>query len=329
MTMQFRTSMRNNAEGGGLVGGPPVRDKIPHIIRVFPIKTRATPDDEMAAIDRQPGLFDKADEVHISVLFTWDIPKAERLAESWQRIAPVKIGGPGAGSRGEDFIPGKYVKSGYVITSRGCPNRCWFCSVWKREGNEVRELPICEGHNVLDDNLLACSEGHIRRVFEMLRRQKKPIEFSGGWEAARLKPWHIDILMTVQLGQVWFAYDDDKDFEPLIAAGKMLSDAGLNRTASGAVSHRVRCYVLIGWPGDTMEKAEARLRRAYQYGFLPMAMLYKNETGSASKEWRRFQRPWARPASINRICRDNIPLDKRGRCVYIESVRANHDIANK
>lgn len=33
------------------------------IIRVFPRKTRATPRDELAAIDREPGFFDEADEV--------------------------------------------------------------------------------------------------------------------------------------------------------------------------------------------------------------------------------------------------------------------------
>ena len=35
---------------------------------------------------------------------------------------------------GGDFVPGRYLAPGYVITSRGCPNRCWFCSVWRREG---------------------------------------------------------------------------------------------------------------------------------------------------------------------------------------------------
>ena len=40
-----------------------------------------------------------------------------------------------------------------------------------REGN-LRELPITSGHIVLDDNLLACSEKHIRSVFDMLKLKK-------------------------------------------------------------------------------------------------------------------------------------------------------------
>src|SRR4030042_1475721 len=134
------------------------------ILRVFPTKTKATPDDENVRFG-EPGFYDKADEVHISVTFTWDIKKAKYLASQWESIAPVKIGGPGSGQKGEQFMPGMYLRNGYVITSRGCPNKCWFCDVWKRDGS-IRELEIKNGWNVLDDNLLACFDQHIKNVFE-------------------------------------------------------------------------------------------------------------------------------------------------------------------
>jgi hypothetical protein len=161
------------------------------IIRVFPRKTNATPDDEDVVISELPRFFDQADGVHISVVFTWDIFLAEQLAEEWRHVAPVTIGGPATGSPGNNFVPGMYVKKGYVITSRGCPNKCWFCSVWRREGQKIRELPITEGYNLLDDNILACSDDHIKKVFKMLqagkKKYRKSIEFTGGLEAARLK----------------------------------------------------------------------------------------------------------------------------------------------
>lgn len=37
---------------------------------------------------------------------------------------------------------------------------------------------------------------------------------------------------------------------------------------------QLRSYCLIGYRGDTFQKAEKRLRECYQAGFLPMAMLY-------------------------------------------------------
>jgi len=107
-------------------------------IRVFPRRTAATPDDYLVRVACPPCFFDEADEVHVSVLFTEDIPVAERLAEMWRHVAPVSIGGPAYKDHGGDFVPGMYVKKGYVITSRGCPNSCWFCAAWRNEGRAVR-----------------------------------------------------------------------------------------------------------------------------------------------------------------------------------------------
>jgi hypothetical protein len=260
------------------------------ILRVFPRLTRATPRDEWSTTE-EPGLFvpEGAREVHVSCAFTYDLERAELLARSWERTGlPVKLGGPACGSRGEEFAPGQYLADGYVITSRGCPNRCWFCSVWKREGAEVRELPIANGYNVQDDNLLACSEGHIRAVFAMLGRQKKRAEFTGGLEAARLRAWHVDLLAELRPASAFFAYDTPEDLLPLIEAGKLLAEGGYS------LARRVmRCYVLMGYPKDTMEAANERMLDAARAGFFPVSMLYrspKNET--PPREWRKFSSLW-------------------------------------
>jgi len=260
------------------------------IARVFPRKTNASPEDELSFFG-PPGLFPiEIDEIHISITFSWDLKLSELLYNSWKEIAPIKIGGPATGERGEGFTPGKYIKNGYVITSRGCPNKCWFCSVWKREGG-IRELEIKDGWNILDDNLLACSENHIKNVFDMLLRQNKRPEFTGGLEASKLKPWIVDLLIKVSPRQIFFAYDLEEKYEPLVKAGKMLKEAGFT-------FNQLRSFVLIGYPKDTIYKAEERLLKTVKAGFLPMAMLYRNEKGIKSKEWGQFQRSWARPASI-------------------------------
>jgi hypothetical protein len=263
------------------------------IARVFPRRTNATSVDEYAFLG-EPGLFVPKDitEVHVSVTFSWDLPEAERLAASWSRIAPVKIGGPATGMRGEDFLPGRYLKPGYVITSRGCHNNCWFCSVPKREG-PVRELPIVEGNNVLDDNLLACSDVHIRKVFNMLGRQKRgTVKFTGGLEAKRLSPWHVEMLKALRPKRMYFAYDTLDDLPPLEEAMRLF------REAEYGSPNNLRCYVLIGYPGDTFREAEHRLQTVLGIGMCPMAMLYRGEIGETTAEWRRFQRAWARPAMI-------------------------------
>jgi hypothetical protein len=265
------------------------------IIRVFPRKTKATPDDNNVRINCPPGLFDEADEIHISVAFTWDLPRAEWLEKQWRSVAPVKIGGPATGEKGGNFIPGMYLKPGYVITSRGCPNSCWFCSAWKREGREIRELPVVDGWNVLDDNLLACSDDHIKSVFSMLGKQKERAQFTGGLEAKILKDWHIDLLSNLKPQRIFFAYDTPDDYEPLLDAAKRIFSAGFLSPAS----NNIRAYVLIGYPKDTIIKAKSRLLSVLKTGMFPMAMVWRNEQGYRSPEWIKFAWPWSRPACIS------------------------------
>ena len=260
------------------------------LARVFPRRTKATPDDALAFVGDPPLLRPAIDEVHVSCAFTWDLLEAERLADSWGRYYPTRLGGPATGERGAEFLPGRYLKPGYTITSRGCPNRCWFCSVWKREGNEVRELPIRDGWNVLDDNLLRTSDAHFSEVCAMLKRQQEPAEFTGGLEAAALTEYHANLLADLKPKQLFFAYDTPDDLGALREAGKMLSpEWPLPR------SHVLRAYVLVGYPRDTFADAERRMRETIGAGFMPMAMLYRDESGKYDREWKQFQRGWANP----------------------------------
>jgi len=273
-------------------------EQVKRIIRVFPRRTRATPCDGLVVVGRGPDLFDVADAVHVSVAFEWDLPFAEKLARAWEYVAPVSVGGPATGQRGGAFTPGMYLREGYVITSRGCRNRCWFCSVWRRDG-DTRELPVTDGWNVLDDNLLACSDAHVKTVFAMLarvkRERKKRPEFTGGLESRLLKPWHVEALRALRPKQMFFAYDTPDDLEPLRAAGRMLLSGGFT-----VASHTLRCYVLCGWRDDTFSAASRRMRETIDAGFMPMAMVWRDSGGRRSDEWRRFQREWARPAIVGR-----------------------------
>jgi hypothetical protein len=270
------------------------------LARVFPRRTNATPDDEYAFVGLPSAkLPEDITEAHISVSFSFDLGEAERLCEAWAKVAPVKIGGPATGMRGEEFVPGKYIREGYVITSRGCDGRknCWFCAIPKREG-PVRELPVREGRNILDDNLLACSESHIREVFKMLEEQKalhRRTFFTGGLEAGRIREWHIELLKKLRPKEIFFGCDDEEKFYHLSEAVKLFKEADYFSR------NTLRAYVLIGWLSDTLEDAERRLRRVKDLGVCPMAMLYRDMSGAIiqpEKDWKRLQRMWARPALI-------------------------------
>lgn len=270
------------------------------IARVFPRKNRATPDDDMAFFG-PPDMFAEADEVHVSVTFTADIPKAERLAEEWKHVAPVKVGGVAYGDPGHgEFTPGMYIKRGYTFTSRGCPRRCWFCSVWKRRPQATPIFPFAAGRNILDDNLLACPDWHTRMVFAMLASQKGQAQFTGGLEALSLTDYHVGLLADLRpRPNCFFAYDPGDPFETLKSAADRLIAAGFT-----ACSHRLGAYVLIGYPKDTFSAAKKRLEDMKAIGFTPRAMLWEPETPRAERyrpapEWHAFQRVWMRPAIIH------------------------------
>ncbi len=261
------------------------------IARVFPRITKATPRDELAYFSNNPPLigFPEVDEIHISVTFTYDKAKAEDIAENWRWVGvPVKVDAPAYGKPAGEFVPGRYMKIGYTFTSRGCDNNCWFCKVPKRQG-KYSKLQIKDGWIICDDNFLEGDLEHILAVEEMLLRQPEKPEFVGGLEAKILKSWHIEMLKRVKTRRMYFAYDTPDDYEPLVQAGKMLRDGGFTFE-----SHSCGCYVLLGYQGDTFEKAEKRLIDTIKAGFVPYAMLFKDDDGNEDKTWRRFQREWLR-----------------------------------
>jgi hypothetical protein len=131
----------------------------------------------------------------------------------------------------------------------------------------------------------------VETVFEMLSRQKEKARFTGGLEAARLAPWHVEWLAKLKPKVMWFAYDTADDLEPLMSASRLLQDAGLMGAA-----HQACCYVLIGWRDDTIREAEQRLRRVVRLGFFPQAMLLDNGVHLPPAErrtWREFRWEWA------------------------------------
>ena len=277
------------------------------IIRVFPRRTSMTPSDVDVRINTAPDLFEEADEVHISCLFSWDKQRAEQLADAWAKAGfNVKLGGIAFSSPSEEFVVGRYVKKGAVITSRGCPNRCWFCNVWRKEGS-LRELPIQDGYILLDNNILACSKEHISAVFEMLKRQKNRAILTGGLEAKILTDWHAEQLAELKPERMYFAYDTPDDRDPFIEAMLRLDRFGISRSSR-------YCYSLCGYKGDTFSAAERRMREIWQYGAMPFAMLYRDDKGEVAHEWKLFQRQFAKPQIARSILKNKtkVIIDENG-----------------
>jgi len=261
------------------------------MIRVFPTRNKWTPTDELAFIGDPPLFRPPEQSVYVSVVFTWDIQEGLRLQRAWSEFySDVKVGGPAFDDPGGEFMPGRFIKEGVIFTSRGCPFKCPWCFVPKREG-KIREFEIKEGHIIQDNNLLACSKDHLVKVFDMLQGQKG-IKFSGGLDAQLLSTWHVDQFKKLSINEMWFACDHKGALKHLERVADLTSDFSVNKK---------RCYVLIGFNGENILDAETRLESVYKLGFLPFAQLYRNENPmNWSKEWKKLNRKWSRPAAYRK-----------------------------
>ena len=272
------------------------------MIRVFPRRTKWIPRDDLAFVGEPTFFLPPEQPVYISVTFTWDIEEGERLQQSWAQYYPdVRIGGPAFNDSGGEFEPGRFIKEGVTITSRGCIRNCDFCYVPGREG-KIRELEIKDGWIVEDNNLLACSQKHIECVFEMLSRQPERINFAGGFDVRLFKPWHVQLLKLVKLGMIWFAYDQPNQWDSLNRVANLLAYLP---------QQKKRCYLLCGRNGDTMLEAEKRLEAVFNLGMDPFAMLYRGDKDQRyNREWSTFLKKWTRPAAFRSAMRDKALVDR-------------------
>ncbi len=259
-------------------------------IRVFPRRTSLTPTDDYAFVGQPPLLRPEADEVHVSVAFTWDIEEARLLASAWSQYYPVvKIGGPALDAEADGFAPGMYLRQGVTITSRGCNRKCPWCLVPQREGR-IRLLPIQAGHIVQDNNLLQTGQDHMIKVFEMLKQQRKSAVFSGGLDARLIDDWVAAQLSALRIDQLFLAADVNAMMPVLKRAVEKL----------GFLSRKkLRCYVLIG-RGDTLDETRQRLEEVWQIGCMPFAQLFQPPDNYIEYErpWRLLAREWSRPAAM-------------------------------
>lgn len=268
------------------------------VLRVFPSRTSYTPSDPLVFVGDPPLWRPEADRVDVSCTFTWDRPEAERLAAAWAEHYPfVALGGPAiAPYPGDAFTPGLYVRPGITFTSRGCDRRCPWCLVPEREG-PLRLLPITEGNVINDNNFAATPASHRAKVYQMLSRQRRGAAFAGGIDARLVTDEFADELRGIRVSELFLAADTEASLRPLRAAVRRLTWLGIEK---------LRCFVMVGFGGESIQQAEARLEAVWEAGAMPFCQLYQPPTEhrqAYSAEWRKLQKAWSRPAAIKAMHR--------------------------
>lgn len=228
--------------------------------------------------------------LYLSVPFTWLMGKAESIARGmepymldhkqrgvYHKSGLVIVGGPGAEllpdgvnawGRLQHHCPGfepiLFHNPLATFTTRGCVHRCPWCAVWRVEG-EFREIPdFRPAPMVCDNNLLAASKKHFRRVIDALK-DFAAVDFNQGLDARLLTPWHVDQIERLRNVKVRFAFDHAGMESHVADALALCRKKGLRDFG---------VYVLIGFQ-DTPETARYRLEKVRSWDVRPTAMRYQ------------------------------------------------------
>lgn len=186
----------------------------------------------------------KYDKVYCSSLFTFT-PK--------DKVSPDAICG-GTGFDLETVLPNdiEQVKphKNYGFTTRGCPRRCKFCVVPKKEG-DIRAV----GHlgdlwdskskeiTLFDNNILALPE-HFRRICNQARAFRVTLDFNQGLDHRYLTQDIVDELRNISHKEYRFAFDHIRYQKSVDEAIELLQSNDINRCT---------WYVLVGFDSDLDE----------------------------------------------------------------------------
>ncbi|MCP4641998.1 MAG: hypothetical protein GY851_16265 [bacterium] len=245
-----------------------------------------------------PWFSSQVDLAYVSSVFSWNRAHAEALA---QRYPTVERGGTGFGL--DNALPAEVeaicpdynlydIDYGMGFLTRGCPRRCSFCVVPRKEGapRVVAGLDdIINPHSnfvvLLDNNFLAMPDWALATLREMAARGLV-VNFSQGLDIRLVTPEIARALAAVNFRnarntrkRLTVAFDH-VELERMFRRGVgFLMDAGIAPTY-------LQAYVLCGHD-TTFEEDMHRVRILQDLGIDPYVMVYRDPaSGEKNPDWR-------------------------------------------
>lgn len=220
--------------------------------------------------------------LHVSIPFTWDLPRAmETLSRPNLVWDQAIVGGPAV-----DLMPGffdtlDHVTVGHRLpgvlqrvnpmatrTTEGCPNKCGFCGIGRgliepggfRELEDWPDLPI-----LIDNNLFAASPKHFDRVVDRLERWGW-CDFNQGVDCRLLNDHHAERIARIKRPVVRLALDSMRQADAWeTALGRLLR--------AGVALRSIRSYALIGFDSGP-DEAWCRCHWLESFGIKALPMWF-------------------------------------------------------
>lgn len=192
----------------------------------------------------------------------------------------------------------------FGFLTRGCPNCCPFCTVWKREGKRsVKVADLSEWWKdqknivLLDGNILACNERE--DLIMQLADSGANIDYTQGLDARFIDNDIAKLICQTKVAMVHFAFDLMKN-EKAIINGLKIFKKYFNKS-----DRYCKVYILTNF-NTSFEEDFYRVKKVIELGYRPDIRIYQKNT--APQITRDLAR-WANNAYIFRSCafEDYIP----------------------
>lgn len=228
------------------------------------------------------------DIVYLSCVFSWNKAKAPRIAKMFPG-AKVSLGGSGLDLHSELPKEVEHIEPDYSLynidysmgyTTRGCPRKCPWCLVPKKEGPIKDHALVDEflkfGHRnliLLDNNFLAgpnWKENLLRIIAYRLKvsfTQGLDIRLINSENARLLRRTHF-YNWTFKHRQLYFSFDLPEIEDAVRRGVKILVDAGIK-------PYNMRFYILTGF-NTSFEEDMHRFKVLRELGTEPFIMVYNN-----------------------------------------------------
>lgn len=163
-------------------------------------------------------------------------------------------------------------KAGIGYSTKGCPNKCEFCDVWRREGDLHQASSIADIVNpesdlmFLLDNDFSADPYNLDKIKEINERGLT-VEITQGINVRRMTDELAVALGTMKHRRsLHYAWDITEQENIVVRGIKILSQT--------IKPYRHRCYMLVGF-NSTFEQDTYRFRRLREMGVDPYVMIYR------------------------------------------------------